>query len=143
MFKIILANTPELLKIVRKLDRRCFPNDDPVNIDSAIYYLAYDLKGNPVGFGGIVLHGTTWFLRRAGVVKSARRKGLQKLLIQARVRFARRYRPDYPISTYTVHDNVASQRSLIACGFKPYRPTELYGGASCVYWIKRSLYEND
>jgi GNAT superfamily N-acetyltransferase len=134
MYRIVIARTAADLKAVVRMDRKCFPDDDPINIDDAIYFLALDDKGAPVGFGGIVLVSKGWFLRRAGVIKKARGEGLQKRLIQSRVRLALRYRPDYPIVTYTAVDNVPSQRSLVDCGFKPFNPREPYVGLGVIYW---------
>lgn len=139
-YKIVVAKTPEDFKAIAKLDRKCFPADSPVSMVDAIYFLAVEATTKrPVAFGGIVLTGGGWYLRRAGVLASARKNGLQKRLIQARVRFAQTYRADYPIITYTVHDNVPSQRALIACGFIPFDPKDKYGGNSAVYWIYKGV----
>jgi GNAT superfamily N-acetyltransferase len=139
-YKIVVAKTATDFKTILKLDRRCFPDDAHVNLDDAIYFLAIEaITKRPVAFGGIVMTNGGWYLRRAGVLPSARKNGLQKRLIQARVRFAQTYRPDYPIITYTVHDNVPSQRALVSCGFVPFSPKDKYGGDSSVYWIHKGV----
>lgn len=139
-YKIVVARTNDDFKAVIKLDRKCFPADQPVNIHDAVYFLAVEATTKrPVAFGGIVLTGGGWYLRRAGVLASARRNGLQKRLIQARVKFAQYYRANYPIITYTVHDNVPSQRALIACGFVPFDTKDKYGGDTAVYWIHKGV----
>jgi GNAT superfamily N-acetyltransferase len=135
MYRIVVARTTEDFKNIRKLDKKCFPLDTPVNINNAIYFLAIDENSVPVAFGGIVMVANAWYLRRAGVIKAARGQGLQKRLILARIKFAMKYRPDYSVIAYTVHDNIPSQRSLIDCGFKTFVPTELYGGSTSIYWI--------
>lgn len=93
--------------------------------------------GAVVGFAGAKLWEPDGlvYLCRAGVAPEARGLGLQKRLIQARVRWARRIgaRGCY---TYTI-DNPPSQNSLISCGFKTFRPSELWGGPEATYWIRR------
>ena len=56
---------------------------------------------------------------RAGVVKDARGRGLQKRLIRTRVAYAKRNRIPR-CYTYVWVANYASMRSLIDCGFRPY-----------------------
>ena len=54
---------------------------------------------------------------RAGVMPEARGKGLQKVLIQARLTWCKR-RGIKVVKTYTSIDNHASRASLLACGFQ-------------------------
>ena len=62
------------------------------------------------------------YLSRAGVAPDWRGHGLQKRLIRVRLRWAKR-RGLIAAYTYTV-DNPASANSLIACGFRQFRPKE-------------------
>lgn len=56
-----------------------------------------------------------------GVDPAFRGRGYQRALIQARLRYARRYLPGRPIRTHTSDDNKHSQSNLRACGFKPIK----------------------
>ena len=76
-----------------------------------------------------------WFLSRVGVLPEYRGRGLQKRMIQARVRYARTRRAEL-IVTYTAVWNVASSNSLIACGFKLYEPYTKWVGDDVNYWRK-------
>lgn len=62
---------------------------------------------------------TYYFLSRAAVAVPYRGQGLQKRLIQARVRHARRQGYLW-VWSYTVPTNAPSMRSLLSCGFKPF-----------------------
>lgn len=77
-----------------------------------------------VGYGGLYLgiEGQAWLVR-AGVVPAFRGRNLQRKLIASRLRAARK--AGVPaVDTYTHATNIASQRSLIACGFRPIRCDE-------------------
>ncbi len=122
---------------VLELNKRIFYLDQklagPDLLDST-WWLAYDGK-EPIGFAGLAVKNAVlsvtghepvrlddvWegHLVRAGVVKEARGKNLQRRLISVRVREAKRL-GCLKVVTYTATKNIASQRSLISCGFKPY-----------------------
>jgi GNAT superfamily N-acetyltransferase len=70
----------------------------------------------------------------AGVHEEYRGRGLQKRLIRARVRHAKRIGWKYAI-TYTI-DNPPSENSLIGCGFKRYAPADPYVKGTANYWRK-------
>ncbi len=61
------------------------------------------------------------YLARCGVLPRFRGHGLQKRLIRLRIRHARAQGWD-ALVTDTFNDNYASANSLIACGFRLYKP---------------------
>lgn len=78
----------------------------------------------------------TGYMAVAGVLPAWRGKGLQRKLIRKRVAYARAL-GWHTVITDTMHDNVASMRSLIACGFRPYAPRVRWGDPDhAVYWIR-------
>lgn len=89
-----------------------------------------------VAFAGLVpsagWHGAAFF-HCAGVMPMYRGRGLQKRMIRIRLAYARRHGM-IGARTYTVLDNPASSRSLIACGFKLYRPENMWAGSHVNYW---------
>ncbi len=119
---------------VAALDRACFPGDEPYPTTDARWWLALD-AGKPLGFAGAKF----WppdrcvFLCRAGVIPEARGKGLQRRLIDVRLRWATsvKARGAY---TYTTPDNLPSANSLIHCGFKLFEPSYAWAGSDVLYW---------
>ena len=101
------------------------------------YWLVYDRENSPVGFAGLDINKMAErpyaFLSWCGVLKEARGNGLQKRLIQARVRYGRRLGMERFV-TYTSPDNVASANNLIRCGFLRYTPDNPYGVENASYW---------
>jgi GNAT superfamily N-acetyltransferase len=102
------------------------------------WWFAYK-EGIPVAFA-VMLKSVQWqktgYLALSGVHPAHRGHGLQKRLIQKRVEHARRL--GWPtLITETIHDNAASMRSLISCGFKPYLPRKPWGHSTAVYWRKQ------
>lgn len=77
------------------------------------------------------------YLSRVGVVKAARGRGLQRRLIRARERWGRSQGAIFSVSD-TNFDNVASTRSLIACGYRPFLPKDPWAGKYSTYW-KREI----
>ena len=77
---------------------------------------------------------------RAWVDKKYRGKGLQKRLINVRMRGAKR-NFCYTVITYTTPDNYASANNLIRRGFKMYNPEYQYGGSTMLYFIKDIDYQ--
>jgi GNAT superfamily N-acetyltransferase len=75
--------------------------------------------GEAVGFAGAKPDGKDAQLTRAGLLPSARGAGLQRRLIQARLKWARE-RGARNALTYTSALNVASMRQLVREGFVPY-----------------------
>lgn len=75
----------------------------------------------------------TGYLSAAGVLEKWRGRGLQKRMIEKRVEHARAL-GWHTVITDTINHNVASMRSLITCGFRPFAPTVKWGDPYAVYW---------
>jgi GNAT superfamily N-acetyltransferase len=91
-----------------------------------------------VAFGGFVpsrRFRDAVFFHCAGVAEGHRGKRLQRRLIRARIRGAKREGYSWAV-TYTLTNNPASSRSLIACGFRPYWPAIAWAGNAC-YWYRK------
>ncbi len=91
-----------------------------------------------VGFGGYKQSqrfSDAVFFHCSGVAERARGRHLQRRLIRARLRGAKKAGYNWAV-TYTLCNNPASARSLIACGFKPYWPRNPWAGVAC-YWYRR------
>lgn len=117
--------------IVRKLDRECFPYDEPEDLNDAILWVSYDAKG-PTGFSIVKQPYTNAaFHARVGVAPRARGQGLQKRFIRTACAWARREGLEM-LYTYTAPGNAASNNSYISCGFRTY-----YGSDGWVHWSKK------
>jgi GNAT superfamily N-acetyltransferase len=98
------------------------------------WWIARNVTGGAVAYAAArMVQGSTCYLAWARVLKCARGHRLQRRLIQARLAWARKHRARWAV-TYTSVDNVASMRSLIACGFKPYLPAHPWVDGEWVYW---------
>ena len=125
------ANRSLLLHLQKKI----LPEDVPYKPDRGHWWIAYAEDGKPVGFAGIV-RSTRWtdtgYLCRAGVLDGYIGHGLQKRLIDARLRQAKKLGWNWCITDTT--DNPASSNSLIACGFKMYTPANPWSFKNACYW---------
>lgn len=138
--KIRRVDNSDLLiqKALRELDLVCFPdtkNEAPPLVDSGTWWVAMDGK-KAAGYACIrpsYQRGDTAYLSRAGVMPEYRGRGLQKKLIRVRLAWARANGYDRAV-TDSVSGNVASSNSLIACGFKLFRPAYLWSFTHALYW---------
>ena len=103
---------------------------------SAIYWGAFDDE-TLVGFAGVKpseADTRAVYLCNAAVLPEARGHRLQRRLIRVRLRWAKEQ--GFTLArTYTLTDNPASARSLIACGFKPFWPDVPWAGPHVCYWL--------
>jgi GNAT superfamily N-acetyltransferase len=123
---------------IRRLQKQCLPADEPLDCSTGYWWLAWGEDGRLAGFCSLHASqqwGLTGYLSRAGVVLHYQGYGLQKRLIRARERLAKRLGWIWLI-TDTTH-NPASANNLISCGFKMYSPTRPYMTEGAVYWRKR------
>lgn len=119
------------------LQKECLPTDDPLDPSKGDWWVAWEGQ-EPVAFACLKpTRGdpSTGYLARAGVVKAARGKGLQKRLIRVREARAKALGMQCVV-TDTANFNVASSNSLIACGYRLYRPAYLWGFHDGNYWKK-------
>lgn len=107
------------------MDAQCFPDDTPAIVPGRAWWIGYR-DAVPVCYCAV---STTYesrspvaYLYRAGVMPVARGLGLQRKMIEIRCRYAKRQGRRKAV-TVTAWNNAASMRSLMAAGFKPFRPT--------------------
>lgn len=91
----------------------CFEEDDRPEFHCGRWYLIH-IDGEPAAFCAGEITAEGYFLSRAGVLPGWRGQGLQRVMIDYRIKLAK----GRPVYTYTSADNVASMNNLIACGFR-------------------------
>ena len=113
------------------LDSKTFEGEPPYKKDGCYWWLVYDDKGEAVGFAGLkVLDGLNKglaFLCRAGVLPKASGHKLQRRLIRARIRKARKLGVKEVI-TYTSMWNFKSAVNILKSGLRFYKPENLWAG---------------
>lgn len=133
-------------QLILRMDRICFPLDEPPTIAGAQWIIGWD--------GGTVAAYCAWktvdhggvqvgFHYRGGVLPEYRGHGLQRRMLCLR-EAAMRERGLTNAVTYTDADGAASMRSLIAEGYRPYAPTPAttlsgpgrFGRVGFVHWRK-------
>jgi GNAT superfamily N-acetyltransferase len=124
---------------VLPLDAECFPSDHRPVLENSLWWVVWCGK-EPVGYAGLRVcenaqNKGLGFLSRAGVIAKHRGRGLQKRLIRAREAAARSFGLN-ELVTYVAHWNSPSINSLVACGYRFYRPATKWGGAASVYLRK-------
>lgn len=128
---------PDVAHELMRLQALCLPGDVPANVDEGWWWIAYD-GDEAVGFAAMV-PSAKWlrvgYLNRAGVAPSHRGRGLQKRLIRVRVAHARRLGYDWLVTDTT--DNLPSANSLIAAGFRLFKPSEPWAWRHSLYWRLR------
>ena len=119
------------------LQNKCLPFDTPYDTNFGSWWIATE-NGVDIGFAGLV-RTVSWtdcgYLCRAGVIPDARGQGLQKKLINVRVRQAKALGWKWLVTDTT--DNPASANSLIATGFKLFQPTKPWGFKNTLYWRRK------
>ena len=126
---------------IHRLDRILFASDHEIKGDDCWWWTIED-KGEAIAFAGLrpcqeAHNAGLAYLIRAGVRRTHRVRGLQRQLIRARVRMARRHGLK-EVVTYVMAYNMASANNLISCGFKLYRPAKPqdWGGKTALYFHK-------
>jgi GNAT superfamily N-acetyltransferase len=107
-----------------------FPDDSFPSTDEGNEYWLVRKDKEAVGFCSCrpsYERKDTVYLSSAALLPQAQGRGLQRRMIQVRLRWARKQGYTRAI-TYTWLTNIASQRSLIRTGFKPYRPFWIWEG---------------
>lgn len=93
----------------------------------------------PVAFAGMWRSGSqenAGYMCRSGVLKEHRGHGLQRRLIRARERAARRKGWKWMISDTT--ESPASAVNLERCGYRPFNPAKPWFRKDTIYW-RRAL----
>jgi GNAT superfamily N-acetyltransferase len=131
------ATQENVAALLAWLQIEILPCDTPSDVSVGHWWVAY-FDGNPIGFCGLV-RSSRWsnagYLCRAGVLHKYTGKGIQKKLIQVRIRQAKKLGWQWVISD--TYGNPASTNNLISCGFKMYIPTRKYGADGTCYWRKK------
>lgn len=140
MIKVRRAKEDEIDEIL-ELDRELFsPGYFPPAQGGDVQWWLAEEDGHTVGYAAAKpCKGDPLciYLSRVGVIRAARGRGLQRRLIRVRERWGRANGAILSVSD-TLYDNVASTRSLIACGYLPFLPREPWAGRGSTYW-QRSL----
>jgi GNAT superfamily N-acetyltransferase len=120
------------------LQKICLPHDQPYDTNFGSWWIATE-NGVDIGFAGLV-RTVSWtdcgYLCRAGVIPDARGQGLQKKLINVRVRQAKALGWNWVVTDTRL--NPASANSLISCGFKMFEPSKPWGCKDTLYWRKKT-----
>lgn len=128
-------NKPETITLLCYLQKKILPSDTIFKPDRGYWWIVYTEDGKPIAFAGIV-KSTKWtdtgYLCRAGVLDGFNGHGLQKKLIFARLRQARKMGWNWVITDTT--NNPASSNSLIHTGFKIYKPRSPWSLRNAIYW---------
>jgi len=124
-------------ELLLSMQKKILPYDKPFDVSEGNWWIAYQ-DGIPIGFAGLVPSARwadTGYLCRAGVICSARGRGVQKRLIRVRQTFAKKIGWEYLITS--TYDNPPSSNSLISCGFKLYEPLHPWGAKGTLYFRKK------
>ena len=121
---------------IKWMDRVCFPGNHALSFDGAFWWFAVDEDEVPVGYAGLTYFPTgVAFLSRSGVLPGSRGHGLQRRLVAAREREARKAGVERMV-TYTSVYNIHSSNNLIKCGYTLYTPAYEWGLKGACYWEK-------
>lgn len=117
----------------------CLPYDDPCPYKTGdLWFMSFD-GTTPTGFACVrplAREPGVWYLARAGVLPAYQGRGLQKQLIAARVRAVRRAGGSTILTDCTTV-NYASANSLIAQGFRMFKPGHAWALPNSLYWRLR------
>jgi len=126
---------PSIVTLLCYLQKKILPSDTIFRPDRGHWWIAYAEDDKPVAFAGLVRSARwtdTGYLCRAGVLDEYTGNGLQKRLILARIKQARKLGWNWLISDTT--NNPPSANSLINAGFKIYKPGSPWSFRNAIYW---------
>ena len=132
--KVDIRNSSHV-SVIKHLQKEILPSDNLYKPDHGHWWVAYTEAEKPVAFGGLVrsmVWTDTGYLCRSGVLDEYTGHGLQKRLIQARIKQAKKLGWNWVITDTT--DNPASANSLINSGFKIYPPGNPWSFRNAIYW---------
>lgn len=99
--------------------------------------------GDIVGFSGLEVHEywepPSGFIFLTGVLPEHRNKGLKKRLVRAMERYLKGKLGIDRMVSYASYDNYPSANSLIAIGYKLYKPTARNWGLRWAYFFEKKL----
>jgi GNAT superfamily N-acetyltransferase len=127
--------------VVHRLDAEIFDYNltHAVATENTTWWIVYD-GDEPIAYAGAVYlkDKNSVYLSRSGVTEDYRGYGLQRKLIQKRVKWAKDMGADCVV-TYTDSDNIYSSNNLIKSGFLLYLPDFPWGSADDALYWKRTL----
>jgi len=125
---------PDVLQRIDGLDRLIFYDCEPYPHKADSHWWAVVDSGEWVGFAGLRDMGDgIGYLCRAGIIGTHRGRGLQRRMINARLRAARSLGMSIVV-TDTATTNPASANNLYRCGFKVYTPANQWRGPLALYF---------
>lgn len=139
MFRVVAADTSDLrtAAILDELQATLLPADTPADTSEGWWWIVW-ADCEPVGFAGMYA-STQWgdagYLCRAGVAPKFQGHHLQRRLIRARERQARKLGWKWVLTD--TYSNPRSANNLIACGYSTFTPSEPWGGDGGTYWKRR------
>lgn len=136
MYRIREVDGNDEADTLYELHAATFGNTAPQpNYDEGFWWIVYSDK-EPIGFAG--LSQSTYspahcYMKRAGVCREHRGKGIQRRLLRCRLAKAKRQGWTTVLTDTT--NNVASANSLIKAGFLLFTP-EPWAWSTSLYWYK-------
>lgn len=123
---------------IQKLDKRIFPTDDPLEQNPNGTYWLLHHSGRKVGF--CALHPLKYepnicFMARSGILAAHHGRGLQRRMINVRLRHAQAEGFSHALTYAWIH-NPPSISNLLKTGFRIYEPANAYAGEDMLYFIK-------
>lgn len=125
------------LHLIQELHDQFFDEASRLTEDQlkTTYWFIVKCEGKVAGFAGLRICDSSeygyklGYLFRVGVLEPYRGQGLQRKLIKARERLAKKLGCTWCVS-YTDPTFSRSPNSLIDCGYRLYRPAEFWAGGS-------------
>ena len=118
---------------IQKLDFKIFEGCGNEFLNNRAWW-AVVIKNKIIGYCGCIYSEGICIFNRAWVMKDYRGQGIQRAMIVARLRSARKCSIAI---TYTTATNYASANNLIHCKFKLYGPAYAYAGKEMLYFRKK------
>lgn len=131
------ACEPDVLETLKDLHERSFLGHAPLpNFEVGQWWTTTEM-GRPIAFAGMIpsIMGIgVGYLSRVGVVPDVRGSGLQRRMMRAIERRARRSGLCCIVSDTT--GNVASANNFIRCGYVLFQPAQPWAWPTSLYWRK-------
>ena len=141
IIRLVDASKPRWFAVLTKLQKRCLPYDEMYAPLIGWWHIVFTEDMQPVAFSGLVPSirwSDTVYLCRAGVLKEHRGQGIQKRLIQIRLKKAKALGMNWAVTD--TYNNPASTNSLVSCGFRLFEPTTPWGDANTLHWRYKILH---
>lgn len=134
IFNLGNIKSQHLYSQLKKLDFKVFPNCGDEFLENRDWWVI-EKNGEIIAYCGCIYTEGICIFNRAWVHKKYRGIGIQKKMIDARLKAAKS--SCNVAITYTTFDNVPSANNLIKSGFILYNPLYAYAGNDKLYFIKK------